>query len=71
MNLPTTTAALDPVCGMTVNPASAARSSTHAGETYSFCSGSCKATFDATPEKFIADPQGMASCCGGHARATR
>ena len=45
------TATIDPVCGMTVNPATAkGGSATHAGDTYHFCSAGCR-------DKFIADPQ--------------
>jgi Cu+-exporting ATPase len=43
----------DPVCGMRVDPATAAGSSQHAGNTYWFCSGNCKHRFDAEPERFL------------------
>jgi Cu+-exporting ATPase len=43
----------DPVCGMEVEPASAAGHSQHAGETYYFCSLSCQAKFDASPASFL------------------
>jgi Cu+-exporting ATPase len=39
----------DPVCGMTVDPATAAHRADHDGETYYFCSAGCR-------EKFVADP---------------
>jgi Cu+-exporting ATPase len=42
----------DPVCGMTVEPASAAGSSTYQGRTYYFCSTGCKAKFDANPAAY-------------------
>ncbi len=45
--------ALDPVCGMTVDPARAAGSVEHAGTTYYFCSKGCVAKFTADPEKFL------------------
>jgi Cu+-exporting ATPase len=45
--------AVDPVCGMQVDPASAAGHSEYAGETYYFCSTGCKQKFDAAPERFI------------------
>jgi Cu+-exporting ATPase len=38
---------VDPVCGMTVDPATAAASSHFEGKTYFFCSLGCKAKFDA------------------------
>jgi len=45
--------AIDPICGMTVDPATAL-SSTVNGETFYFCSPSCKARFDADPAKWTA-----------------
>src|SRR5258708_5649804 len=42
----------DPVCGMDINPDSAAGKSGHAGETYFFCSGTCKQKFDRDPSMF-------------------
>jgi Cu+-exporting ATPase len=47
-------AAVDPVCGMTVDPATARASSTHGGKTYYFCCPSCKQRFDAGPERYLA-----------------
>ena len=44
--------AIDPVCGMTFDPAKAAGSSEYAGETYYFCSAGCKEKFDADPPKY-------------------
>ncbi|MEO8198778.1 MAG: heavy metal translocating P-type ATPase [Thermoanaerobaculia bacterium] len=44
---------LDVVCGMTVDPATAKHRAEHAGQSYFFCSGSCKAKFEANPEKFL------------------
>jgi P-type Cu+ transporter len=43
---------VDPVCGMTIDPADAAGTSEYRGETIYFCSASCKEKFDATPEKY-------------------
>jgi Cu+-exporting ATPase len=42
----------DPVCGMDVDPESAAASSDYEGQTYYFCSIPCQEEFDAEPEKF-------------------
>jgi Cu+-exporting ATPase len=39
----------DPVCGMMVDPAASPHRAVHAGDTYHFCSRSCR-------ERFIADP---------------
>jgi Cu+-exporting ATPase len=47
------TAAIDPVCKMRVEPAKAAGKSEHGGKTYHFCSASCKRQFDADPHKFL------------------
>ena len=44
--------AIDPVCGMTVNPESAAGSHEHDGATYYFCSTHCLAKFKADPKAF-------------------
>jgi YHS domain-containing protein len=44
----------DPVCGMDVDPTSAAGAEEHEGKTYYFCSRSCL-------ERFRADPQRYAS----------
>ena len=45
--------AIDPVCGMTVDPATAAGSHVHDGETYHFCSNGCLTKFKADPEKYL------------------
>ena len=47
-------AATDPVCGMTVAPATAAGSTAHDGTTYHFCSRHCLAKFEADPAKYTA-----------------
>jgi Cu+-exporting ATPase len=46
----------DPVCGMSVDPASAPARREHAGETYSFCSVSCARKFEAAPEDYLGEP---------------
>lgn len=45
---------IDPVCGMTVRPGSAAGSYQHGGKTYYFCSKGCLEKFRAAPEQFLA-----------------
>ncbi|MBI3402311.1 MAG: heavy metal translocating P-type ATPase [Acidobacteria bacterium] len=45
--------ALDPVCGMTVDPARAAGHVDHEGTTYHFCSKGCVAKFSADPKKYL------------------
>ena len=42
----------DPICGMDVDPESAAGKSEYKGKTYYFCSLGCKRTFDQDPEKY-------------------
>jgi P-type Cu+ transporter len=42
----------DPVCGMQVDPATAAGSSACNGKTYYFCSTSCKQKFDRDPKQY-------------------
>jgi uncharacterized protein len=49
--------AIDPVCGMTVDPEHAEYRSFQKGETYYFCSAGCKETFDGDPGKYIAGPR--------------
>jgi Cu+-exporting ATPase len=44
---------LDPVCGMEVNPASAAAKSEFAGVTFYFCSQECKQKFDDNPREYL------------------
>jgi Cu+-exporting ATPase len=52
-NKQTSTRVLDPVCGMTVDPESAAGSFEHKGETYYFCSTHCLRKFREAPEQFL------------------
>ncbi len=47
--------ALDPVCGMQVDPKKAAAASEYKGETYYFCAVGCKQIFDREPEEFLYD----------------
>jgi Cu+-exporting ATPase len=43
----------DPVCGMDVNPATAAGSFVYQGQTYYFCAKSCLTKFQADPLKYL------------------
>jgi Cu+-exporting ATPase len=43
----------DPVCGMTVNPATAKHKYQHAGKDYFFCCAGCVQKFSADPEKYL------------------
>jgi P-type Cu+ transporter len=51
------TMAIDPVCGMQVDPATAASSSEYKDQTYYFCSIGCKKQFDRNPEQFVDQAQ--------------
>jgi Cu+-exporting ATPase len=53
-----TTSHVDPVCGMTVEPETAAATRTAAGVTYYFCSTHCADTFDADPARYTASATG-------------
>jgi xanthine dehydrogenase accessory factor len=45
--------AIDPVCGMTVDPATARHRSEYQGTQYYFCCPHCKHAFDQRPEEFL------------------
>ncbi|MDX2288435.1 MAG: heavy metal translocating P-type ATPase [Hyphomicrobiaceae bacterium] len=45
--------AVDPVCGMSVDPHEAAGRADHAGRTYYFCSARCREKFIAAPETYL------------------
>ena len=55
------TDAIDPVCGMTVDSATAEYRSFNNGKAYYFCSAGCKEKFDRDPAKFTG-----AGAQGGH-----
>jgi len=55
------TTVTDPVCGMSVDTATAEYRSFHDGKAFYFCSAGCKASFDKDPAKFVA-----AGAKGGH-----
>jgi Cu+-exporting ATPase len=44
---------IDPVCGMTVDPASARALTAFEGQTYYFCCPSCRQRFDADPLRYL------------------
>jgi Cu+-exporting ATPase len=55
---------IDPVCGMTVDPAYAAGDFTYEGQRHFFCSKSCQKKFAADPKRYLHTPQHKAhSCC--------
>ena len=47
--------AVDPVCGMTVDTATAEYRSFHEGQAYYFCSAGCKEAFDKDPGRYVSD----------------
>jgi P-type Cu+ transporter len=62
---------LDPVCGMTIDPADAVGTVDHKGQTYYFCNESCLERFREDPEQFLqpatadrppADPRAEYTC---------
>ena len=57
--------ATDPVCGMTVDPATAKHVSTHDGQTFYFCCAGCKAKFEAEPAAYLAagGKRAAGDCC--------
>ena len=54
--------AKDPVCGMEIDPKTAAGKSEYKGQTYYFCSLGCKKAFDKEPQKYA----GEAAAHSGH-----
>ena len=48
----------DPVCGMDVDPASAAGTELYASQTYSFCSQACLDRFRVRPQDFASSGLG-------------
>ena len=55
--VPTGAAAIDPVCGMTVQPATAAGFYEYQGKTYYFCATSCLTKFRADPIYYLTPPE--------------
>jgi P-type Cu+ transporter len=66
--------AIDPVCGMTVDPAKSPHRHDHRRETFHFCSAGCRSKFAADPQKYLADakpaeepaPEGTIYTCPMH-----
>jgi len=57
--------AKDLVCGMEVDEKTAKYKTTYKGKTYYFCALGCQKTFEANPEKYLADSSGHSGhgCC--------
>ena len=63
----------DPVCGMTVDPATSRHRFDYRGETFHFCSAGCRTKFAADPQKYLdtsrpkaAVPEGTIYTCPMH-----
>ena len=53
--------AKDLVCGMEVDPKTAAAKAEYKGQTYYFCAPGCKAAFEKDPEKYLQEAHGGGS----------
>ncbi len=56
---------IDPVCGMTVDPAKAAGTHTHLGKPYHFCSTRCLTKFKADPTAYLKAEEPKQAKAGG------
>jgi P-type Cu+ transporter len=71
---PAAAVAVDPVCGMKVDPAKTSHRHTHNDQDYFFCSAGCRGKFVADPEKYLnraaspppAQPEGTIYTCPMH-----
>jgi len=50
---PEPVSAIDPICGMTVEVATARHTAEHGGRTYYFCCGGCRTRFLTEPERYL------------------
>ena len=60
----------DPVCGMDVDPATAAGHAEFQGTTYYFCSARCQARFEAEPSLYLTAAPAKHGCCHDHGAVT-
>jgi len=51
--------AVDPVCGMTVDPHASEQRASYQGRTYYFCSAGCRTKFNADPAKYVSGQVGQ------------
>lgn len=62
-----TTTVKDPVCGMDIEPATAAGRTEHKEQTYYFCGSKCKEMFDLHPAQYAGKsagtPENGQGCC--------
>src|SRR6185503_2928513 len=58
VSTPASREVVDPVCGMTIDPADAAGHADYKGTTYYFCAESCLEKFKADPEQYLGPGSG-------------
>ena len=63
---PSAGGATDPVCGMSVDPATARHRAGYAGREYFFCSARCRERFVAEPGRFVGDKPAPPAAAGKH-----
>ena len=63
--------AKDPVCGMSVDPATARFRADHDGRTFSFCSAGCRDKFAADPDRYLAPHGAVADRAGPRSSRAR
>ena len=54
----------DPVCGMTVDPATSKHRAEHAGKTFYFCCNGCREKFAADPDRYLKAAPATDPVCG-------
>ncbi len=57
--------AVDPVCGMTGDPATTAHRAAHEGQDYFFCSAGCRTKFVAEPDRYLGEKPQLAPVVPG------
>jgi P-type Cu+ transporter len=57
--------AIDPVCGMKVDPATAKHRLSYRGQEYFFCCGRCRERFEAAPREFLQDRRAVPTAAAG------
>ena len=58
--------AIDPVCGMEVDPATAQWKTEYKGQMYYFCAPGCQRSFEKDPENYLADGPTVSMSPGEH-----
>jgi Cu+-exporting ATPase len=63
------TTAVDPVCGMHVDPARSPHRADYRGQTYCFCSTGCRGKFVADPQRYLGEAESPMAAPPDHAAA--